>query len=112
MDSIRQNKVSKVLLKEISGVLSQKFSHLFLGSMVTVTACKVSSDLSSCRVFLSIFAGAPKEEVLKSINDSQKDIRFELGKIIKNQLRIVPLLHFVIDDSLERAARIDELLKK
>ena len=111
MDSIRQQKISRIIQKEISIVLDQKFNHLFLGSLVTVTACETSPDLSLSKIYLSIF-NAEKKEVLESISSYNKEIRFELGKKIKNKLRKVPELLFIIDDSMERASRIDELLKK
>ena len=36
----------------------------------------------------------------------------EIGFKVKNQLRIVPSFEFYIDDSLDYAERIEELLKK
>ena len=41
-----------------------------------------------------------------------KSIRFELGNRVRHQLRIIPELKFFVDDSLDYAERIDELLKK
>ena len=41
-----------------------------------------------------------------------KSIRYELGKRVRYQLRIIPELKFFVDDSLDYAAHIDELLKK
>ena len=40
------------------------------------------------------------------------DVRREIGFKVKNQLRIVPAFEFYIDDSLDYAERIDQLLKK
>ena len=52
------------------------------------------------------------EEIVKNINDNMKSIRFELGNRVRHQLRIIPELKFFVDDSLDYAAHIDELLKK
>ena len=49
---------------------------------------------------------------MKNINDNVKSIRYELGKRVRYQLRIIPELKFFVDDSLDYAAHIDELLKK
>ena len=46
------------------------------------------------------------------MNASNKTIRFELGKRIRNQVRIIPELRFFLDDSLDYIEHIDELLKK
>ena len=51
-------------------------------------------------------------EILKNINANEKTIRFDLGRKVRNQLRIIPELRFFLDDSLDYLERIDELLKK
>ena len=49
---------------------------------------------------------------MQNINDNQRQVRFELGKRVGKQLRIIPELKFFVDDSLDYAEHIDELLKK
>lgn len=82
------------------------------GVMVSVTRCRISPDLSICTAYLSIFPSAKAEEILGNITQSEKQIRFELGKRVRNQLRIIPELRFFIDDSLDYIDRIDQLLKQ
>lgn len=82
------------------------------GVMVSVTRAKVSPDLSICTAYLSIFPSEKAEELLQNIHKSEKSIRYELGKRIRNQVRIIPELRFFIDDSLDYLEHIDELLKK
>ena len=52
------------------------------------------------------------EELIENINTNEKQIRFELGRRVRNQLRIIPELRFYLDDSLDYIDHIDELLKK
>jgi ribosome-binding factor A len=59
---------------------------------------------------LSIFGVEDKQKVLQKITSEKSEIRFELGKRIKNQLRKVPELAFFLDDSLDYIERIDQLL--
>jgi len=80
--------------------------------LVSVTRVRVSPDLSICTAYLSIFPSERGEEMLANINNSEKTIRFELGKRVRNQLRIIPELRFFKDDSLDYIDRIDELLKQ
>jgi len=82
------------------------------GVMVSVTKVRVSPDLSICTAYLSVFPSEKGEEILKNINANEKTIRYDLGKKVRNQLRIIPELRFFIDDSLDYLERIDELLKK
>lgn len=82
------------------------------GVMVSVTKVRVSPDLSICTAYLSVFPSEKGEEILKNINANEKTIRFDLGKKVRNQLRIIPKLRFFLDDSLDYLEHIDELLKK
>lgn len=82
------------------------------GTLVSVSVVRISPDLSYAKAYLSIFPSERGEEIVKNINDNMKAIRFELGKRLRFQLRIIPELKFFVDDSLDYAAHIDELLKK
>ena len=82
-----------------------------LGAMVSLTAVRVTSDLSLARCYLSIFAGPDKKEVIESIKEHSGKIRGDVGKRLKN-MRKIPELLFFIDDSLDYAMEIEQLLKK
>jgi len=112
MASIRQEKIASLLQQELSFIFQKETRDICLGSMVSVTNVKVSSDLSVARVYLSIFAADDKEEVLKNIQVNAKQIKHALSQIVKMQLRKTPNLTFFIDDSLDYAEEINELLKK
>lgn len=81
------------------------------GTLVSVSACRISPDLSICRVYLSVFPSEKAEEIVSNINTNQKQVRFELGQRVRHQLRIIPELKFFVDDSLDYVEHIDELLK-
>lgn len=80
--------------------------------LVSVSAVRISPDLSIARGYLSIFPSEKAQEILKNINDNSKALRYELGTRVRHQLRIIPELKFFIDDSLDYIEKIDELLKK
>ena len=90
-------------------------------AIVTVTMVRVSPDLSSARVFLSIFAlgqsiaskkdASNKTIILENINARAKEIRTRLGNKIRHQVRIIPEISFYLDDSLDYEENIDNLLK-
>ncbi|MDX1650969.1 MAG: 30S ribosome-binding factor RbfA [Brumimicrobium sp.] len=111
MGGIRQNKIENIIQEEIAKVFQQNARELCLGAMVTPTVVRITPDLSLARVFLSIFAGPPKEEVLQHIVENKGKIRGEIGRRLKN-MRHIPDLDFKIDDSLDYAMKIEELLKK
>jgi ribosome-binding factor A len=111
MGSVRQNKIEAVIQEELSVFFQRNASEICLGAMVSVTVVRITSDLSLARCYLSVFAGPAKEEVLNSIKTHAGKIRGEVGKRIKN-MRKIPEFLFYIDDSIEYAATIDQLLKK
>ena len=111
MQETRQNKIARLLQKELS-VIFQEQTRSLHGVMVSVTRVKISSDLSVCTAYLSIFPSEKAEELIQNITKNEKQIRYELGTRVRYQLRIIPELRFFIDDSLDYIERIDELLKK
>jgi ribosome-binding factor A len=110
MESTRLSKVSRQIQKDL-GEIFQRQAQSFMGKMVTVTAVRVSPDLSLAKVYVSIFPTEKKEETLELIKQQTKAIRYDLGQRIRNQMRIVPELAFYIDDSLDYIENIDRLLK-
>ncbi|MAX68785.1 MAG: ribosome-binding factor A [Flavobacteriales bacterium] len=112
METTRQKKVSKLIQKELS-IIFQKEIHQFLGNiLVTVTAVRVSPDLSVAKSYLSIFPVEKPKEALNILNENKKVFRKLLGNSCRHQLRIVPELVFYLDDSAEYAEEIEKLLKK
>lgn len=111
MQETRQNRVARLLQKEISLIFQQQ-TRSMRGVMVSVTRVRVSPDLSVCTAYLSIFPSEKGEEMIENISKSSSQIRYELGTRVKSQLRIIPELRFHIDDSLDYIEHIDELLKK
>lgn len=109
MDSTRQNKVARLIQKELSEMFVAQTRQM-RGVLVSVSQCRISPDMSVCRVYLSVFPSERAEEIVGNINANQKQVRFELGTRMRHQLRIVPELKFFIDDSLDYAEHIDELL--
>lgn len=82
------------------------------GVMVSVSVVRVTSDLSIARAYLSIFPTEKSADILKNIQDTAKSIRHELAQRVRFQMRKMPELHFYIDDSLDYAEKIEDLLKK
>lgn len=109
MQETRQNRIARLLQKELS-LIFQSQTRAMHGVMVSVTRCRISPDLSICTAYLSIFPSERGDEILQNVNRNEKTIRYELGKRVRNQLRIIPELRFFIDDSLDYLERIDELL--
>ncbi len=112
MDTTRQNKISRLIQKELGEIFQKQGRSHFGGAMITVTNVIVTKDVSLAKVYLSLFATKDKEELLKKIIANTKEIRLNLSHQVRNQLRIMPDLKFFIDDALDYIEKIDNLLKK
>ena len=111
MQETRQNRISRLLQKELAEIFQSQTRSMH-GVLISVTRVRISPDLSICTAYLSIFPSNNGEELLKNITANEKSIRYELGRRVHTQLRIIPELRFFIDDSLDYIDHIDELLKK
>lgn len=111
MDSIRQNKVSRLIQRDLSEMFQHECKEYAAGAMLSITTVRVSPDLSYAKIYVSVFPSNLTESVLKSLEDSNKNIRFILGRKVGKQMRIIPELRFFLDDSLDYIDKIDELLK-
>ena len=109
MESKRQQKVSRQLQKDLSEIFQREVPHLFNGAFITVTSVRVSPDLSVARVYLSFLATKNKNLLLETIQEKGKVLRQHLGDRVRHQLRIVPELHFFLDDTAEYADKMDKL---
>lgn len=109
MESTRQAKISRLIQKELSEIFRQQTAKM-RGVLVTVSAVRVSPDLSVARVYLSVFPSARSAEMLQSINASARTVRYELAQKVRFQLRKTPELSFYLDDSLDYIDNIDHLL--
>jgi len=111
METMRQQRVAKQIQKDLGDILLREGRGALLGAMVTVTAVRVSPDLSLAKAYISVFPFDRSQGVLESLERNGGLIRKHLGSKLKDQLRQVPEILFVIDDSLEYIENIDNLLK-
>ena len=95
---------------ELGEIILQEMKHLTKGALVTVTNVHITPDLSIAKVFLSLFATSDKEALLLEFKNHSGEIRGKLGLRVRHQLRIVPDLHFFLDDSLDYIENINRLL--
>lgn len=110
MESNRQQKINRLIQKELSEIFLLETKKM-QGVLISVTNVRVSPDLGLAHAYLSIFPSEKSGELMENINGNVKSIRYELGKRVGKQLRVVPDLVFHIDDSLDYIDNIDKLLE-
>ena len=110
MESTRQQKIARLLQKELSEIFRLQTAKMG-GVLVSVSAVRVSPDLSIARAYLSIFPSEHANEIIDSVNHNARAVRYDLAQRVRFQLRKTPELSFFIDDSLDYIEHIDNLLK-
>ena len=111
METTRQAKIARLIQKELSEIFRQQTSKTH-GVIVSVSAVRVSPDLSIAKAYLSVFPSDKAPEMIQSINNSARTIRYELAQKVRYQLRKTTELTFYLDDSLDYIEKIDSLLKE
>jgi len=108
---IRPEKVAHLMRREVAGILQQKLRDPRASAMVSVTDVEVTKDLSFAKIYVSVM-GKPDEvaATLEALAHAAGFVRHELGPCLG--LREVPEIRFVHDESLDRGARVEELLKR
>jgi len=105
----RLGRIDEEFKKEISSIISYDLKEPKVTGLVSVTRVKVTPDLKYAKIWVSILNAKNTQETLEGLKKSAGYIRSELAKRIN--LRFTPELSFVIDDSLEYGAKIDNILK-
>jgi ribosome-binding factor A len=108
--STRQNKISRLVQREMADILLKLNKTKFTGKIISVSTVRVTKDLSIARFYLSIFPSEFAEEILAELKVITKQIRGDLGRKVGKSLRVIPNLEFYIDDSLDYIDNIDKLL--
>jgi ribosome-binding factor A len=109
MESTRLQKVSRQIQKDLAEYF-QRNSQAYLGKLITVTVVRVSPDLSFAKVYLSIFPVDKAAEVMEAVELTKIEIRHDLARKVRHQLRKVPELGFYLDDSIDYELNIERLL--
>jgi ribosome-binding factor A len=106
--------------KQVAGLINEELNDIFLrmglnmqdGGMVSLSSVKITPDLYEARIYLSLFQVKDQQALLLKFEEKNKEIRKELGKRIRHQLRSVPEIKFFIDDTLDYVFKIEELFDK
>ena len=109
METTRQNKISRLLQKELSEIFLAQTRKTH-GTIVSVSIVRISPDLSIAKVYLSVFPSEKAQATIESVNASAREIRYELAQKVRFQLRKIPELRFYLDDSLDYIEKLDTLL--
>lgn len=108
--SIKSERLAHVLAKEISQILMLEVKDEDI-KFVTITHVDLSSDLSYAKVYCTVLDQEKKDKCIHDLNGAKGFIKSELIKR-KIEMRKIPELEFIYDESIEYGNKIEEIIKQ
>ncbi len=112
MESVRQQKIAKLVQHTISDILLREGSTYAPGGMITVTQVRMTPDLLVARIYLSIFKSDTPQNVMKLFKEHRGELRKKLGDKLRFQLRRIPEMEFFLDETLDEVFRLEEIFRQ
>jgi ribosome-binding factor A len=110
--SIRQEKFGKVIQKELADIFQQNRSVMFNNAFITISKVEVSPDLGFAKVFVSLLNSKDNDQMMSVLEFQKKAIRHELALKIRKQVRVIPELTFILDDSLDYVFHMEKVFEE
>ena len=110
-ESPRQKKFNNLIRKELA-ILLQNYIRKgsFSNLIISVTKVYVTPDLSLAKIYISVFPSTESLILIDNITNNRSKIRHDLSQRLKNQIRKIPELNFILDDSLDYIEGIEKSL--
>ncbi|MFN3604241.1 MAG: 30S ribosome-binding factor RbfA [Leptonema sp. (in: bacteria)] len=113
MDPLRKKRLESLIRREVSEYILKEIRKKEDGiGLVSVTNVYISQDLSTAKIFFSLFSYEEKENILtwNILNKYRKKIQSDVSKKIR--LRRTPQFIFVLDNSIKEGDRILEIIER
>ncbi len=110
-ESKRQKQVAKLILEEMNLIFQKEGLTIIDGGMISISKVMVTPDLLEARVYLSLFQVKEPEALINNIVAKTSELRNQLGRGLRHQLRRIPELKFFNDETLDQVFKMEELLK-
>ena len=104
----RMLRINEVVKRELSAIIAREMS--FEGALVSVNHVDVTSDLKNAHVFVSVLGEESGESVISRLSSHRATLQAELARHVT--MKYTPHLIFHLDSSIERGARIIEILQE
>lgn len=101
-------RVNEVVKRELSGIIAREMN--FEGALVSINQVEVTPDLKNAHVFVSVLGTAARESVISKLASHRPTLQAELARHVT--MKYTPHLIFHLDDSIERGARVIEIMQE
>ena len=108
MPSNRIGRINEEVMRELARLLPTVKDPRLGGGLLSIVRCEVTNDLRWCKVYLSTLGQFDMKDLKKGLKSCSGYLRRELAHSLS--LRYTPELVFVLDDSIQEGAHINQLL--
>jgi ribosome-binding factor A len=103
----RLERVREVIKRELGTIIGRTLT--FEGALVTVNDVDITPDLKQSHIFIGVIGNdAQKKHVMETLEQNRPLLQHEMSKRVI--LKYTPILHFKLDDSIERGARVIDIM--
>ena len=102
----RQKRVNELLKRELSIIIARELT--FDDALVTINQVNVTADLKNAHVYVSVLG--PSKNVITQLEEHRVVLQTQLARHVV--LKYTPHLNFHLDDSIERGARVIEIMQE
>ena len=106
--SLKTDRIASLLIREISDIIQNEINDRDI-RFVSITACKVDTDLSLAQVYCMVLDDSKKDKCIHDLNAAKGYIKKMLAKR-KLEIRKIPDLRFIYDDSVEYGTKIEKII--
>ena len=109
--SRRTQRLNHLFREELADLIRTELSDPRIGEIVSITRVDVSPDLENAGVFVSVL-GEPetKTATMQALSHAAPFLRRHL--LERMHIRRIPQLHFQLDESIEEAAHVLDLMNR
>jgi len=111
METKRQQQLAQDIQRVVGNGFSNEIKDLLVGAFATVADVKLTPDLMTATIYLTVFEKQKEETVINSLKENTSKVRRLVGNQLRNKVRRIPELEFFIDHSLEKVFEIETLLR-
>lgn len=104
----RQLRVNELVKRELSALITREIT--FEEALVTINDVDVTPDLKNAHVFVSVLGSANPATVIDKLEEHRTTLQAELSRHVV--LKYTPHLVFHLDNSIERGARVIEIMQQ
>jgi ribosome-binding factor A len=111
--SVHAERVAELVQREVARILQREYADQ-LQPMVTITRARMTGDLSIAYVYASVLGDTSEEReaTFRQLKSLAPEIREKLASRIRHKVREIPELKFFLDESLQKAKRMENLFDR